>query len=225
MKDINTTAGPQGKVLSLRGQAYDLIKRRILSCELRPGEAVTVAGLAESLGMGRTPVTQAVDRLMNDGLVEVMPRKGVVVSPVSLDQLIEIIEVRLLNEVQAGRWAAENATPQQIQLMRGNLDKMRKASATRELADLITLDSEFHGLIAQTARNSVLTDMLGNLHDRSLRFWTLSLRMPDRNDRVCDQHAAIVDALEAGDPDRAEQALRDHITDFQSNIVGQLNRF
>ena len=74
-------------------------------CELRPGGAVTVADLAEQLQIGRTPVFQAIDRLTVDGLVEVMPRKGVVVAPISMGSLIETIEMRLLNESQAAAWA------------------------------------------------------------------------------------------------------------------------
>ena len=70
-----------------------------------------------------------------------------------------------------------------------------------------------------------MAELLSNLHDRSLRFWTLSLRIPDRNNRVCEQHSAIVDALELGDADAAAQALIDHITDFQTSIMGQINRF
>ena len=224
MKLLNGTQG-KGTKASLREQAYDTLKRRILTCDLRPGEAVTVAELSGSLGIGRTPVTQAIDRLMLDGLVDVMPRKGVVVSPVSLDHLVEIIEVRLLNEVQAARWATRNVTAQQIQQMRDNIQMMHKAAQTREIADLIALDSAFHKLIAKSARNGIVAELLSNLHDRSLRFWTLSLRIPDRNNRVCEQHSAIVDALELGDADAAAQALIDHITDFQTSIMGQINRF
>ncbi|WP_163851742.1 GntR family transcriptional regulator [Pseudooceanicola aestuarii] len=225
MKKLTDAPAPAGPRLSLRDQAYDTLKRRILNCELRPGEAVTVAELAAALGIGRTPVTQAVDRLMLDGLVQVMPRKGVVVSPVSLNHLVEIIEIRLLNEVQAARWAARNASKGQIRHLRDNIRRMHKASATRDVAELITLDGAFHRLIAEAARNTILMELLGNLHDRSLRFWTLSLRVPHRNDRVCEQHEAIVDAIATGDPDRAEQALSDHITDFQANIIGQISRF
>src|SRR5690348_5160813 len=83
------------KQASLRDLAYEAIKRQIVTSDLRPGEALTVAGIAEALNMGRTPVIQAIDWLTVEGLLVVMPRKGVVVSPVSLDNFIEIVEVRL----------------------------------------------------------------------------------------------------------------------------------
>ncbi|MGI3171041.1 GntR family transcriptional regulator [Pseudooceanicola sp. C21-150M6] len=213
-----------GKRVSLRGQAYDTLKKRILSLELKPGEAVTVAGLADDMGLGRTPVIQAVDRLMLDGLVEVMPRKGVVVSPVSLEDLVQIIEVRMLNECRAARWASERITEKQVKALEDNLKTMRKAAAARDIDQLIALDSAFHALISQAAGNDILSELLGNLHDRSLRFWTLSLQVPDQNDRVVEQHTDIVEALAKHDADAAEEAVRLHIAAFQSNIVDRVMR-
>jgi DNA-binding GntR family transcriptional regulator len=217
-------SGPllQPKKLSLRDQAYEEIKGRIVSCELKPGEALTVTELAEALGIGRTPVIQAVDRLMVDGLVEVMPRKGVVVSPVSLDELVDIIEVRLLNECRVARWAAERISDTQIAELQRNLAAMEKATAERHVDQLIALDREFHRLINTSAGNAVMTELLGNLHDRSARFWTLSLNVPHHNERVCEQHAEIVAALAAHDADRAEKAMYDHVTAFRTNLVENL---
>ncbi|WP_163851769.1 GntR family transcriptional regulator [Pseudooceanicola aestuarii] len=213
-----------GKRESLRGQAYEALKKRILSCDLKPGEAVTVAALAQDMGLGRTPVIQAVDRLMLDGLVEVMPRKGVVVSPVSLEVLIEIIEVRLLNECRAARWASQRITDKQVKALRNNVKAMQKAAAAREVEQLISLDSAFHKLISEAAGNDILAELLENLHDRSLRFWTLSLQVPEHNDRVVDQHSKIVEALANRDADASEEAVREHIAAFQSNIVDRVMR-
>ena len=224
MNEMHAAKAERTKRVSLKSQAYETLKRRILNCELKPGAAVTVADLAVDLGMGRMPVLQAVERLTLDGLVEVMPRKGVVVSPVSLDDLVEINEVRLLNEVQAARWAAERATKTQIQALRTNLTRMKEALSARDVADMIALDSEFHALISEAAGNSILAELLANLHDRSQRFWTLSLKVPGHNDLVCEQHAMIIDAIATGDPDKAETAIRDHINAFQSNIVDEVLR-
>ncbi len=215
-------APPSGKRVSLRDRAYAEIKRRIVTTELKPGEAVTVTDLADALGFGRTPVIQAVDRLMIDGLVEVMPRKGVVVSPVSLDELVEIIEIRLLNEGQAARWAAERASAALIEEMRANLEGLKAATQARDLEKLIELDRAFHRLITQGAGNSILAEILGNLHDRSSRFWAMSLNVPRHDARVIEQHTAIIEAIAAHDPDRAEQAVRDHAAAFQQNLVSQV---
>lgn len=213
-----------GKRKSLRDTAYEEIKRRIVSCELRPGEAVTVTELADELELGRTPVIQAIDRLTVDGLVEVMPRKGVVVSPVSLDDFVEIIEMRLVNEAQAVRWAAEKASRADVAEMEANVDATWRAAHAHDIDQMIALDREFHRAITAAAGNSILSEFLGNLHDKALRFWFISLRAPDHNIRVCEQHALILEGIRAHDPVAAEKAMRDHIASFHSNTTNQILR-
>lgn len=214
---------PIGHV-SLRDKAYEALKTKIITCELRPGEAITVANLAEHVGLGRTPVIQAVDRLVTDGLVEVMPRKGIVVAPISLNEIFDIIEVRILNECQAARWAADKVTKADLAALQANLDAMRAASEARDIDRLIHLDREFHRLISAAAGNPVLAEFLGNLHDRAVRFWFVSMRAPDHNARVCNQHATLIDAFRRHDPDAAEAAMRAHIVDFQHNLTSQIMR-
>lgn len=97
------------EVRSLRDTAYEAIKQRIIMCVFRPGEALSEAQVAASLGLGRTPVRQAFDRLMRDGLVEVLPRKGIIVRPITQDEVRDMVEVRLLNESFCARLAAERA--------------------------------------------------------------------------------------------------------------------
>src|SRR5262245_26168466 len=94
---------------SLRNEAYDAIKRRIITCAFRPGEYINELQLSSLLEIGRTPVHQALDRLMVEGMVEVIPRKGVMVKPVSLNEMLQVIEVRLINEPFGARIAAEHA--------------------------------------------------------------------------------------------------------------------
>jgi DNA-binding GntR family transcriptional regulator len=94
---------------SLRDAAYDAIKHRIITCAFRPGEYINELQLSAILKIGRTPVHQALDRLMVEGMVEVIPRKGVIVKPVSLNEVLQIIEVRLINEPFGARVAAEQA--------------------------------------------------------------------------------------------------------------------
>src|SRR6266849_7948115 len=91
---------------SLRDAAYDAIKHRIITCAFRPGEYINELQLSSMLKIGRTPVHQALDRLMMEGMVEVIPRKGVIVKPVSLHDVMQMIDVRLINETQCARLAA-----------------------------------------------------------------------------------------------------------------------
>lgn len=207
---------------SLRDSAYNAIRRKIVSCELMPGQPLTVTEVAESLDIGRTPVIQAIDRLAVDGLIDVMPRKGIIVSPISLDDFLEVIEMRMINEVAAVRWASQKAGRDVIGQMQANLKAIRVAAREREIGEFISLDQEFHRLITQAASNRILADVLANLHDKAVRFWFISLRSPDHMKRICDQHAAIFEGIKAGDADLAETAMREHIASFHINATNEI---
>src|SRR5215471_20567823 len=100
---------------SLRDAAYEAIKLRIITCKFKPGECINEASVAELLGYGRTPVHQALDRLMLEEMVEVIPRKGVIVKPVILQDVLQLIDVRMINETQCARLAAERADDKHIE--------------------------------------------------------------------------------------------------------------
>src|SRR5262245_49504020 len=112
---------------SLRDQAYDAIKDRIITCQFKPGECINEASVSALLGLGRTPVHQALDRLMFEEMVEVIPRKGVIVKPVILQDVLQMIDVRLINETQCARLAAERADDSHIENMSNVLGRARQA--------------------------------------------------------------------------------------------------
>lgn len=213
------TEEEEGARRSLRDVAYDLIKQRITTCAYKPGEYLNEALVSASLGIGRTPVHQAIDRLKVEGLIEVMPRKGIIVKPISLDEVIQIIEVRLLNECYGVRLAATRANQVEIDQLANVLARSKDGMASRDNEMMMTLDREFHGILAQASRNDVLGEQLGRLHDRSLRFWIISLNAPGHLQNVYEEHQAILEAILDRDPDAAEQAMRLHIEDFQRNIM------
>ncbi|WP_162800682.1 GntR family transcriptional regulator [Acidibrevibacterium fodinaquatile] len=206
----------------LRDQAYDAIKQRIICCELRPGEVLSEALLSETLGFGRTPIHQAIARLAGEGLIEVMSRKGIMIRPESLDDILNIIEVRRLTESLTARCAAERAQAADIRAIEQNLDAMWRAARARDLGRLMTLDGEFHALLALHSRNAVLTEILAMLRNRAARQWFISLRANEQHIRVCEQHAEIVDAVRRHDPDSAEIAMRRHIDAFLDNASKQI---
>lgn len=207
---------------SLRDEAYEIIKQRIIMCAFRPGDALSEAQVSAQLGLGRTPVRQAFDRLMRDGLVEVLPRKGIIVRPITQDEVRDMVAVRLLNEGFCARLAAERADPHVIATLTANVQAGAAAATEGDIAALMALDREFHAMIASAARNSVLAEILRNLHERAQRVWFVSLRNTSHHRRVVDEHTAIVEGLRSGDPDQAEAAMRAHILSFAENLNRQL---
>jgi GntR family transcriptional regulator, rspAB operon transcriptional repressor len=207
---------------SLRETAYETIKHRIITCVLKPGEYINEAYISNMLGIGRTPVHQAFDRLMLEGMVGVIPRKGVIVKPVSLDEIMQIVEVRLLNETYCVRLAAERAEKDEIHRMSNVLSRAADFMNERDAEQLMLHDREFHGLLARASKNAVLGEFLSKLHDRSLRFWFISLNTPGHHKSVQEQHEAILNAIKRHEPDSAVDAMRTHIESFRANIVRSL---
>ena len=146
------------------------------------------------LKIGRTPIHQAIHRLVMDGLVSIMPRKGVMVRAVSIDEVMEIIGVRLVTECYCARLAADRADDIELQKLQDIVETSEKITEKRDVEQMMLLDREFHDTLARAAKNAVLADVLRNLHERSLRFWFISLRDPDHHRNVLAQHRAIVKA-------------------------------
>lgn len=217
-----THAGDAQPHVSLRDQAYRALKRMIITCALRPGEILVEASLSQDLDIGRTPIRQAIDRLLSDGLVEVIPRKGTIVKPVSLDEILNIIDVRLANETYFVRKAAELAGPEVLAQLRRSLDLQLAAAKALDIERIAGLDQHFHALITATTRNPVVGDLLRNLWERSARMWFISLSANAQHLRICAEHAAIADAIAQHDPDLAEAAMRAHIESFRANITQQV---
>lgn len=207
-----------GSPKPLRDLAYDEIKARIITCALKPGEYINEAAVCAMTGFGRTPVHQAIDRLCVEGLVDVIPRKGAIVKPMSFDEIMQIVEARGANEALGVRLAAQRAQPDEIARLRAILTDAEAALADGQADILMRLDRDFHGVIARASRNAVLADILSKLHDRSLRVWFVSLNSPGRNRLVHEEHAAICEAIARHDPDAAEAAMRAHVESFRNHL-------
>ncbi len=204
---------------ALREQAYAEIKRRIIACEFRPGEPLNEAQVAALLGIGRTPVHQALHRLEVEGLVSILPRKGVLVSPLSLNEVLDMIEVRATNEVLCATLACERAHESDLKAMREIVDRSPELIAHRDIAGLATLDLKFHTAMSAASRNRVLADLLRSLHEKQARFWFLSLSDPQHLENVYQEHLVIIDALERRDVPAVREAIREHIDEFRKNII------
>lgn len=211
-------AKPAGAAKPLHLQAYELIKHQIITLGLRPGEYVNEAQISAALGIGRTPIHQALNRLTLEGMVEMIPRKGVIVRGISLNDVIDIIDVRLLNETYCARLAAARADEHDIRRMTGILDEAEEIMSSADVERQMMLDREFHLALSSAAGNQALANIMATLHDQSLRFWFISLREREHHAAVNHEHRAILDAIVRHDPDAADRAVRAHIESFRKNV-------
>ena len=203
----------------LHSRAYEKIKHAIITLRFRPGEYLNEAQVSKVLRIGRTPVHQALNRLMLEGMVEVIPRKGVIVKAVSLNDVLEMIDVRLVNETYCARLAVARADESDIAELTSILDESEKTVTSPDTVRQMMLDRDFHSTLARAAKNAVLAECIRTLHDRSLRFWFISLRDPVHHVAVKQEHRAILNAIKAHDPDAAADAVRNHIESFRANVM------
>ncbi len=208
----------EGQTFSLRDKAYRAIKGRIIRCVYKPGEYMNENRLCMELGLGHTPVHQAVSQLQLEGMIDVIPRKGLIVKPVSMDDIRNVAEARMVNEVECVRLASERITPEDLEKLEAILRESDQAREARDIEQLMRLDRKFHATLARASRNPVLADFLGTIHDRSLRVWFISLNNPAHLQEVQSEHARIVAGLRQSNAPAALAAMRDH-------MQASLNRF
>lgn len=198
---------------SLRDVAYEEIKQRIITLHYRPGAYINEAKICKELDIGRTPVHMAIDRLSLESMVEIIPRKGVIVRPVSVEDLKQVVETRLINEPLAAGLASVRATDEELRRLRKIAEKGR-AAKRHDVMQLMELDREFHATIANSTRNAILAQILKNLHERSLRQWFIALSDARRQKEIADEHEEIIASIASRNPKTAEAVMRSHINSF-----------
>ena len=165
---------------------------------------------------------QALHRLEVEGMVTIMPRKGVMVTALSLNDVLDMIEVRVSNEQLCIKLAVERAHDSEIQAMRDILERTPALLAKHDVAGLMSLDLQFHMSISAAAHNRVLAELLRNLHEKQARFWYLTLSENHHSERIYHEHLQILEALEQRDGDAAVAAIHHHIDDFRRAIMRTL---
>ena len=205
--------------MSRNETAYALLKDKLTTLAYPPGEFLNIATLVDSLQVGRTPINHALHRLATEGLVQVIPRKGVVVSPLSINDALHLIDVRLANERLCARLAAERITAVEVEDLRKVAGAFDAAVLTRDMPLIMNCDRLFHERIAAASGNSILIEILKVLHARSQRFWAISLAAEGHLAEVTVEHQDIVAALAANDVDAAVRTVEAHILSFRQSLL------
>ena len=207
-------SGDTSQANSLSEEAYRTLKWKILSMELAPGSFLNEQELAAGTGFGRTPIHQALHRLQHDGLVEIRPRKGVLVRTWSPQHIRDLIETRKPLELTVARLAAERATNAQIKTLQALLATGPHMIAKSDRDGLLRLDQEFHRLLAAAGRNPVLAEVAKALHQRSTLLWFVPIADKREYEVVQVQHEAILKAIRGHDPAAAAAAMDAHLNGF-----------
>jgi DNA-binding GntR family transcriptional regulator len=202
---------------SLSDQAYFRIRELIVTLELPPGSPLSERALMELLGVGRTPVREALRALARERLVDVYPRRGIFVSPVDVGDLAGLSEVRVQLEGQAARLAAERATDVERAETAALLAEL-DGSANGDERILIDLDQRLHRHVYRCAHNPFLEATLNEYYMLTLRIWFLVLDRVVRLGDAIKEHRELLEAIRDGEPDRAEDVMRRHVQGFEQAI-------
>jgi DNA-binding GntR family transcriptional regulator len=203
---------------SLADQAYFRIRELIVSLELPPGSPISEPALMERLGMGRTPVREALRTLARECLVEVYPRRGMFVSGVDVGDLAGLSEVRAALESHAARLAAERANGDDRAAIAALLSELNGVDGKLDERTLIDLDQRIHRHIYRCTHNPFLEATLDEYYVLTLRIWLLALDRVARLEDAVGEHRELLEAIRDGDPVRAEEAMRRHVTGFEQAI-------
>lgn len=211
---------------SLTSLAYQAIKEEIISTRLRPGEAVPTERLTSTLGLGRTPVREALLQLEREGFVQILPRIGTFISQLNLREIQQMYEVRRHLEGLAAQRAARYASAVRIAEVDEALGRYPiDAADPRSEADLAGMQEagqRLHLMIVDTCQNDVLAQLIRSLHEHFRRFRSLSLALPQKIVTSHGQHVAILDAIKRHDGAAAERLVHEHFEFAAQSLLQSL---
>jgi DNA-binding GntR family transcriptional regulator len=202
---------------SLADRAYYAIREWIVTLDLAPGSVVNERELMGRLGLGRTPVREALRDLAREQLVDVFPRRGMFVSGVVVGDIAGLSEVRLVLETEAARLAAERRNETDLEETAALLDELARLSGAHGERRLIDLDERIHRHVARCAHNPFLEATLEQYYVLALRIWFLALERVALGAAIGEHHA-ILEAIRDGDADRAADVMQAHVVSFERAI-------
>lgn len=203
----------------LREIVYEELKLQILTGKIAPGARMMEVELAESMGVSRTPVREAIRKLEKEGLVTIEPRRGAYASRISVKDMVDILEVRQDMEGLAAYLASYRMNPNQMKKLEEISDEYDKAVKDGNMADMIKYDSAFHNLIVESCNNSILMMMINQLQELVLRFRYIYYDNFKRAEKMPEEHRIIMDAIREGRANEARGAADAHIERIKDGVI------
>jgi len=198
---------------------YDSLKESILNGSLKPGERLMESKIADDLGVSRTPVREAIRKLEKEKYVKMVPRKGAYVEDLTKEDILEVIEIRVVLEGLAAELAAKNITEEMKEKMKENIKKFNIASEKIDRKELIVLDENFHKLIYFASGNSKLNEIVRELQDQFQRFRLSYFNEFDSYNGLTDSHSKLFNAIVNADSVKAKKYAIEHIEKIKKNLI------
>lgn len=203
---------------SLSTRCYRVLLDRLIMLDIQPGEPIMEKQLAEEMGIGRTPVREALKRLESDHLVVTYPRRGTFASQVDITELAHVSDVRQALEPLAARRAAEVRGGQMRGKLLEVLEQLKELDPAQSQRDLLAYDVSVHRLIYGSTNNTHLSEALIRLDNIATRIWaSLSDRLPSVREHIVE-HTRLIEHIVAGEADAAERVAAEHVKNFYALV-------
>lgn len=218
LPELATYAPHRPAPSSLSEKAYHLIRDRIVSLRLAPGSMLDERALIAELGLGRTPVREALRRLSDENLVEVFPRRGMFVADVNVRDLADISEARAELEGFAARLAAVRATEDERRVCVDLVAELASGRDETDARNLIGFDQRIHRHVYRCTHNAFLEATLEEYFVLTLRLWLVVIDLVERLDEAVQEHRELLEAILDADEKHAEKVMRRHVVGFEEAI-------
>ena len=206
----------------LREIVFETIRNAIVNGDLKPGQRLMEVQLAEQLGVSRTPVRESIRKLELEGLVKMVPRKGAYVTPMSLEDLKDMMQIRRALESLSAELAAKNATAEQIERLKETNKKFEEPACSNDEMGIINHDIEFHETIYEATGNKRLRQMINSLREQMQRVRVEYVHHVEDKSCLTGQHQRIIDNIEKHQPEEAFAAATEHIKQAEHDMVAVL---
>ena len=212
------------RTISLADQVFEKLENDIVTGVYPKGEILTELKLVEQLGVSRTPIREALRRLEQERLVQ-ESGKGTVVLGITLEDLVDIMDIRQRSEGLAAFYAAKNLTPEGKEELATISELQDFYYSKHDIENLRKMDDRFHNTIYDLCGRTVVHDTLQPLHKKTQRYRKISIESIDRQERSVREHKAIFEAICAGDAERAEALMHQHIGNAKKSMIERLHYY
>ncbi len=213
--DFNSSK-PLGEVV------YEALREAIIKNQFKPGERLMETELADEMEVSRTPVREAVRKLEAEGYVVMIPRKGTYVASLSIQDINDVYEIRAALEGMAASQAAIRASEEEIAAIKECIDAEAVLWESDDLEKTVESDIQFHSLLYRASKNKKIESLINDLREQTQRLRSSTLSTPGRLKFALDEHRKILAAIEARDPQGAQEAALAHIERSREVMLGLL---
>lgn len=206
--------------LLLKDQAYQTLKQLILEGLFPPGTFLSERQLAARLGMSKTPVRAALERLDYEGFISVAPQQGIVVRELAIDEITDHFDIRIALETFVIRQLAGRLAKHQLDSLQENLDAQKRQIESGDMASYIETDASLHLLLCGFLGNQEIIRVMQHQRDKLHRIIRNVIRRDQNRMKTSYlEHAAIIDALASGEGEQAAQLMRQHLDNGKRILV------